>query len=150
MITLYSQFNTDVSVLSSFDFCNCKSNNPKASHWSERSSSTMQIFSIIAVLVALLAVVFAFQNAVTISVTFFDLNFEASLAIVLILTVGIGILIGLLVSIPSVIQRNLRISKYKGKIVELENESNEQLETITHQRQRIENLEKHLNLKDNQ
>ena len=109
----------------------------------------MQIFSIIAVLVALLAVVFAFQNAVTISVTFFDLNFEASLAIILILTLGIGILIGLLVSVPSVIHRNSRISKYKGKVVELENESNEYLETISHQRQRIENLERHLSLKDN-
>ncbi|HYW18259.1 MAG TPA: lipopolysaccharide assembly protein LapA domain-containing protein [Nodularia sp. (in: cyanobacteria)] len=110
----------------------------------------MQIFSIIAVLVALLAVVFAFENAVTISVTFFNVNFEASLAIVLILTLGIGILIGLLVSIPSIIQRNSRISKYKVKIVELENESNEYLETITHQRQRIENLERHLSFKDNQ
>lgn len=110
----------------------------------------MQIFSIIAVFVALLAVVFAFQNAVTISVTFFDVNFEASLAIVLILTLGIGMIIGLLVSIPSIVHRNSRISKYKGKIVELENESNGYLETITHQRQRIENLERHITLKDNQ
>ncbi|MDB9374965.1 lipopolysaccharide assembly protein LapA domain-containing protein [Nodularia sphaerocarpa] len=110
----------------------------------------MQIFSIIAVLVALLAVVFAFQNSLTISVTFFDLNFEASLAIVLILTLGIGILIGLLVSFPSIIHRNSRISKYKVKIGELEHESNEYIETIAHQRQRIENLERHLSFKDNQ
>ncbi len=110
----------------------------------------MRIFSIIAILVALLAVVFAFQNAVPISVTFFNVIFEASLAIVLILTLGLGISIGLLVSIPSVIQRNLRISKYKGKVAELENESHKYLETITHQRQRIENLERHLNLKENQ
>ncbi|MBW4555222.1 MAG: DUF1049 domain-containing protein [Trichormus sp. ATA11-4-KO1] len=109
----------------------------------------MQIFSIIAVLVALLAVVFAFQNAVTISITFFDWNLQASLAIVLILTLGIGIIIGLLVSIPNLIKRNLRIAKYKEKVTELENESNKYLETITHQRQRIENLERYLESKDN-
>ena len=110
----------------------------------------MRIFSIIAILVALLAVVFAFQNAVPISVIFFNVMFESSLAIVLILTLGIGILIGLLVSIPSVIKRSAKISKSKVKIAELENESHKYLETITHQRQRIENLERHLNLKENQ
>ncbi|MDB9316938.1 MULTISPECIES: LapA family protein [Cyanophyceae] len=109
----------------------------------------MQIFYIIAVLVALFPVAFAFQNAVSISVRFFGVNFEASLAIVLIWTLGIGILIGLLASMPSVIKRNLKISKSKGRIAELENESNQHLETITHQRQRIENLERHLSLKDN-
>ncbi|AHJ28059.1 hypothetical protein NSP_17250 [Nodularia spumigena CCY9414] len=50
---------------------------------------------------------------------------------------------------PSVIKRNLKISISKGRIAELENESNNHLETITHQRQRIENLERHLSLKDN-
>ncbi|WP_414528018.1 lipopolysaccharide assembly protein LapA domain-containing protein [Nodularia chucula] len=109
----------------------------------------MQVFSIIAVLVALLAVVFAFQNAVPIAVTFFDLNFQASLAIILIWTLGIGILIGLLVSIPSVVQRNLKISKHRAKVAELENEANKYLETINHQRQRIENLERHLSSQEN-
>jgi len=66
------------------------------------------------------------------------------------LTLGIGILIGLLVSIPSIFHRNSRISKYKVKILDLENESSEYLETITHHRQRIENLERHITLKDNQ
>ncbi|MBE9049379.1 LapA family protein [Nostocales cyanobacterium LEGE 11386] len=109
----------------------------------------MQIFLILAILVALLSVFFAFQNAVPISVTLLAWNFEASLAIVLILTLAIGIIIGLMVSIPNIIKRNIRISKYKGKITGLEEESHKHLETISQQRQRIDSLEKHFNLKDN-
>ncbi|WP_414566721.1 MULTISPECIES: lipopolysaccharide assembly protein LapA domain-containing protein [unclassified Anabaena] len=109
----------------------------------------MQIFLILAILVALLAVVFAFQNAVTISVALFVWNFEASLAIVLILTLAMGIIVGLLVSIPNVIKRNLKIAKYKVKIADIEAESNRHLEIINQQRQRIENLERHFNLRDN-
>ncbi|MEA5579863.1 LapA family protein [Nodularia harveyana UHCC-0300] len=109
----------------------------------------MQIFSLIAVLVALLAVMFAFQNAVPISLTFFNINFQASLAILLIWTLAMGILIGLLLSIPSIVKRNLKIAKHKTRMGELENEANQSLETITHQRQRIENLEKHINSQNN-
>jgi putative membrane protein len=109
----------------------------------------MPIFLIIAIIVALLTVIFAFQNAITISVALLVWNFEASLAIVLILTLAIGIIVGLLVSVPNVIQRNLKIAKYKVKVAELEAESHRHIETITQQRQRIENLERHFNLRDN-
>lgn len=109
----------------------------------------MPIFLIIAILVALSAVVFAFQNAVTINVSLLVWNFEASLAIILILTLAIGIIIGLLVSIPNLIKRNLRIAKYKAKVAELEAESHRHIETINQQRQRIENLERHFRLRDN-
>lgn len=106
----------------------------------------MRIFAIIAVLLAIFAVVFAFQNAIPISLTFFGVNFALSLPIVLIWNLALGIIIGLLFAIPSIIKRNLQVAKYKSRIAELDNEANNHLETISHQRQRIENLEKHLGL----
>ena len=80
----------------------------------------MQLQLITAIVVAILAVVFALQNAVPITVSFLTWKFESSLALVLLITVALGILMSLLVSVPSMIKTRKIISNQKKKIQELE------------------------------
>ena len=80
----------------------------------------MQLQLIVAIIVAILAVVFALQNAVPITVSFLTWRFESSLALVLLITVALGILMSLLVSVPSMIKTRKMISSQKKKIWELE------------------------------
>ena len=72
-------------------------------------------------------------------------NFEASLALVLLSTLGIGILIGILVSLPSAVRRTMEISKDERYIEQLKADLNQQLDIVSQQQKRITNLEKHLN-----
>jgi len=81
----------------------------------------MQLQLIVAIIVAILAVVFALQNAVPITVSFLTWRFESSLALVLLITVALGILMSLLVSVPSMIKTRRMISNQKKRIRELEN-----------------------------
>ncbi len=80
----------------------------------------MQLFLILALIIAILAVVFAIQNAVPITITFFAWRYESSLALVLLLTLALGVVISLLVSAPAMIRRSLKISTQKKKIDEME------------------------------
>jgi len=80
----------------------------------------MQLQLIVAIIVAILAVVFALQNAVPITVSFLTWRFESSLALVLLITLALGILMSLLVSVPSMIKRRKMISSQKKEIQELE------------------------------
>ena len=80
----------------------------------------MQLQLILAIIVAILAVVFALQNAVPITVSFLTWRFESSLALVLLITVALGVIMSLLVSVPSKIKRMKLISSQKKKLQELE------------------------------
>ena len=80
----------------------------------------MQLQLIVAIIVAILAVVFALQNAVPITVSILTWRFESSLALVLLITVALGVIMSLLVSVPSKIKRVKLISNQKKKIQELE------------------------------
>ncbi|MGB2782710.1 MAG: LapA family protein [Atribacterota bacterium] len=80
----------------------------------------MQLQLIVAIIVAILAVVFALQNAVPITVSFLTWRFESSLALVLLITLALGILMSLLVSVPSIVKTRKMISSQKKKIRELD------------------------------
>jgi len=86
----------------------------------------MQLQLIAAIIVAILAVVFALQNAVPMTVSFLTWRFESSLALVLLITLALGILMSLLVSVPSVIKKMKIISSQKRRIKELERSSPEE------------------------
>ncbi len=88
----------------------------------------MQLQLITAIVVAILAVIFALQNAIPITVNFIIWNFKSSLALVLLITLTLGILMSLLVSIPSMIKRKRIISNQKKKIQELEKNLQEKME----------------------
>ncbi|MBA7520217.1 Lipopolysaccharide assembly protein A [subsurface metagenome] len=91
----------------------------------------MQLQLIAAIIVAILGVVFALQNAVPIAVSFLTWRFESSLALVLLITLALGILMSLLVSVPSIIRTKKIISSQKKKIQKLENSLQRESESKT-------------------
>ncbi|NEO32004.1 MAG: LapA family protein [Symploca sp. SIO3C6] len=97
---------------------------------------------ILAIVVVAATVILAVQNLATVSVYFVVWQIEASLAAFLLLTLAAGFLASFLLSMPTVIQKNWKIANHKQRIVQLEKESNEMIETISAQRKRIEYLEK--------
>jgi uncharacterized integral membrane protein len=80
----------------------------------------MQLISIVAMLFAILAVIFALQNNVPVTVTLIIWHFESSLAIVLLLALVIGGVIVALVSTPSTLRRQWEARRLNQRISELE------------------------------
>jgi uncharacterized integral membrane protein len=91
-----------------------------------------------------LAVFFALQNAIPITVSFLTWKFESSLALVLLITIALGVLMSLLVSVPSKIKKMKMILNQKKRIQELE--SALQFENDVKEK-KVENLEPELPLK---
>jgi diguanylate cyclase (GGDEF)-like protein len=83
----------------------------------------MLLFIVAAIVIALAAIVFALQNPSPVTINFLTWQFQDSLALVLLITLAIGVLIGLLVCIPSLIRRNLKISKQQRRYEQLQEET---------------------------
>jgi uncharacterized integral membrane protein len=86
----------------------------------------MQLALIIGILFAAVAVLFALQNNTQVVVTLAMWQFEGSLALVLILTLGMGCLIAGLVSTPAMIGRQWAVTRQNHQIRDLEKKLTEQ------------------------
>ncbi len=73
----------------------------------------MIIFLILGLLLGGVTVIFALQNVATITVVFLAWQIEGSLALIIILAVAMGVLLSLLLSVPSAIEKHLKISNLK-------------------------------------
>jgi uncharacterized integral membrane protein len=80
----------------------------------------MQVLLIIALLIAILAVIFALQNAVTVSIAFLVWKTEGSLALVLLVALAVGALVSLLASLPAIIRGAWTTASQKRRLSELE------------------------------
>lgn len=76
----------------------------------------MQLQLIAALIIVFLIVVFAIQNAVTVSVIFFLWRADASLATVIAACFGLGALIGALVTVPAMLRERLSISRLRKQV----------------------------------
>jgi len=86
----------------------------------------MLSFSIIAALIiAILVIVFALQNADIVLVAFLAWKFEGSLALVLLLAFAMGVIASLLILLPKVIKKGQADSNQKKKIEESDRELEE-------------------------
>lgn len=104
----------------------------------------MQRLLILGVIIAILSVFFALQNPTTVPISFIVWKFQGHLALFLLLTLGAGIIVGLLFSLPAVVKRRLQISGKNKRINELEKELNIKEEKISEQEKRIKYLEQTL------
>ncbi|MEO0373812.1 MAG: LapA family protein [Cyanobacteria bacterium P01_A01_bin.17] len=95
-------------------------------------------------IIALLAIIFAFQNPVVLVIRFGIWAVQASLAFILLFTLAVGFLVGLLVSMPAILKRGWKSSKRKHTIQELEQELHQQTQLAADQKRRIEFLEQNL------
>lgn len=83
----------------------------------------MFLFSTIAVLIiVLVAVIFATQNAVIIPLIFLSWQFRGSLALILLITFIIGFILGVLIVLPKCIGKKPLTSNQKKKIEGFESE----------------------------
>lgn len=71
----------------------------------------MQLFMILALIVALFSAIFAVQNTSPVTVNFLGYTMESSLAIVMLLTFSAGCIVSLCVSIPTMYMRQRRKRK---------------------------------------
>jgi putative membrane protein len=97
----------------------------------------MIIFLIIALLIAVLAIVFALQNTGSVAVSFLVWQFQGSLALVLILAFLAGIVTIFFALLPNLIRYRLRASREGRQKETLE-------ETLSEHRQKVESLQKEL------
>ena len=80
----------------------------------------MQVFLLLALAVALVAVLFALQNVVPVTVSFLTWTFEGSLALMLFVALVAGALASFLASLPTLIGKRRSAGHAKKRIAELE------------------------------
>ena len=98
----------------------------------------MILLVVVGLVMAILAVLFAFQNAAVVTINFGVWQLEQSLAVVLISTLGLGIIISILLSLPTILKRGWQNSRQKNKIAQLQTQikSNNQM-TFRQQQQSL-------------
>jgi uncharacterized integral membrane protein len=79
----------------------------------------MRVFFFLALLIALIVTIFAVQNIDAVDITFITWRLSGSLALVLIITLILGILIGVMIMMPSAFRRRLQISGLRKQIQRL-------------------------------
>jgi uncharacterized integral membrane protein len=80
----------------------------------------MRIYLILALILAIIVTIFAVQNNAPVEVSFLTFELDGSLALVLMITLSLGIIIGILVSAPSSLRRRMEIGGLKKNIRQME------------------------------
>jgi uncharacterized integral membrane protein len=86
----------------------------------------MHLLLILGIVFAIGAVVFALQNNVSVIVSIAVWQFEGSLALVLLVALGLGVLIAGMVSSPTVIRGQWTASRLRHQVTELEEKLSQQ------------------------
>lgn len=101
----------------------------------------MYIFLILALIIAILAVIFAVQNVAVVTIAFFSWNIQTSLAVALLVALGAGVLITLLLSIPRLIKGKWNSVTRKKAFSSLESERDslkQKFESMTAERDQVQ------------
>lgn len=99
-----------------------------------------------ALIIAVLAAVFALQNPDPTFIRLFTWRFNAPLALVLFVTLGLGIIVGLLVVVPSIIRREVKLRQKNKRISELESNLQEIQSSLNQTQKRTKYLEENMQL----
>lgn len=78
----------------------------------------MILLFIFSILIAIVASYFAMQNAIPVSVHFLGWNYDGSLAVVLLTTLGLGVVVALLMMLPVVIRQRWTIRYLQARVKE--------------------------------
>ena len=95
----------------------------------------MVLLVIVGLVMAIGAVLFALQNAAVVTINFGVWQLEQSLAVVLIATLGLGIIISMLLSMPTIIKRGWQNREQKNKLDELRQQLKAKNQTTLQQQQ---------------
>jgi putative membrane protein len=83
----------------------------------------MQIFLFLALLISIVIVLFAVQNAALTTVTFLSFHFEGSLALILVVVFALGVLSGMFMTVPSFWRKSSALREQRRKVKQLEESS---------------------------
>ena len=75
---------------------------------------------------AILAVIFASQNPMIVTLSFYGYSVDGSLAVIILIAVIVGIIVGALTLAPSVVKHSFELRSHHKKIGELEKTIDEQ------------------------
>lgn len=89
------------------------------------------------IVLAILLAIFALQNNVAVAVSFLMWRFESTLALVLLLSLVVGVVTVVLVTIPANWRRRTTLSRQRKELTELQNK-------VEEQKQKIATLEENL------
>jgi lipopolysaccharide assembly protein A len=95
----------------------------------------MVFLVIIGLIMTIVAVLFALQNAAVVTINFGAWQLEQSLAIVLIATLGLGIIISMLLSLPTIFRQRWQNSQQTSKISELQTKLKTNNQSVLQQQQ---------------
>jgi uncharacterized integral membrane protein len=90
----------------------------------------MQLMLILGIVFASGAVIFALQNTAIVAVSLAAWQVEGSLALVLLITLGLGVLIAGLISSPAMISRQWATVRLRRQVVDLERDILQYQKTI--------------------
>ena len=71
-------------------------------------------------IVAIVAVIFSSQNLEVVTVNFFGSSIDGSVGLFLLIALGLGILLGILLMLPSLISRSFMAARHRRRVAELE------------------------------
>lgn len=82
----------------------------------------MQLILVFGIIIAIGSVMFALQNNVPVTVSFAIWSFDSSLAMVLLLALGLGVISAALLSSPTVVRGQWAVSRLRRQLAVLEKE----------------------------
>jgi putative membrane protein len=103
----------------------------------------MQKTLIISIILATILVIFALQNVEVIPVNLWFWSVESSLALILLISFGIGAILGVVLSIPSINKRKKKLEERKKEIEKLQAELGSLKSGPTVKKDEKENPENH-------
>jgi lipopolysaccharide assembly protein A len=80
----------------------------------------MYLFLFLALLICIVIVLFAVQNAALVTVTFLAFHFAGSLAFILVVVFALGVLSGMLMTVPSFWRKSAALREQRKKVRQLE------------------------------
>jgi lipopolysaccharide assembly protein A len=83
----------------------------------------MRLFIVLALLIAIAIVLFALQNSAVVTISFLSFHFSGSLALIVVVLFALGLLAGLLISLPSLLRKSSALREQKRKVKQLEESS---------------------------
>ncbi len=98
------------------------------------------VYLILALAIAIIAVIFALQNTAVVTISFLVWKVTGSLSLVLLVTLAIGVLIGVLFLLPSAIKTTLQASGQRKQLGTLEKElaeSKTQVQRLTDEKAKL-------------
>ncbi len=80
----------------------------------------MLFFIVLALLIAIAIVLFSVQNSAIVTVSFLAFHYNGSLALILVVVFTLGLLAGMLISIPSLLRKSSDLREQKKRVKQLE------------------------------